>query len=198
MSQAISFKVDPLQLENITKKLDGISYKAPTVLKDAANTTGKKALKMLYDGIDKEYAYSGSDKLKDHLKRKSATYANPRMIIDIRSHMNEIVDFDVSNRTPLYWTDPASWVAGRVRNDSSREHLKNAAGNKAFAAEFKSGHVAVVARVAKKGRKVRTISSPSFTHMATTVWEDIETDINKMLRANIEKNIAKVLEIRNG
>ena len=90
MSQGISFKVDPVQLENITKRLDGISYKAPTVLKDAANQTGKKALKLLQEGVEKDYTYSRADKLKNHLKRKSATYANPRVILYVKSNMNEI------------------------------------------------------------------------------------------------------------
>ena len=198
MSQGISFKVDPVQLENITKRLDGISYKAPTVLKDAANKTGKKALELLQEGVEKDYTYSRADKLKNHLKWKSATYANPRVILDVKSNMNEIIDFDVTDREPMRWFGYSPQSVGHVRSDTSKKPLTNDAGNKAFVTQFKSGHVSVVARVAKTGKEIRKLSSPSYTHMATRVWEDIEDDVNKMLRANIDKNIAKVLEIKNG
>lgn len=192
----ISFKVDPAQLEGITKRLDGIAYKSPTVLKNAANTTGKKALAELKEYISTKYAYQGKDSFTSHIKRKSATYANPRMIIDVKSNMNELIDFDVSHRYALAWTDPSSWVSGRVRNDSALTPITKG-GFKAFIAEFASGHASVVTRVGQ-GRKIRTVSSPSFTHMATRGWEENESEINNLLHKSIDIEIEKIMERING
>ena len=193
----VSFKVDPQDLDNITKSLDGLNYKAPTVLKNAANATGKKALQMIYEYTDKEYAYEGKHTLSDFLKRKSATYANPRMIIDVKSQMNELIEFDVSNRDPLAWTDPASWVAGRVKKSSARTPIRNSGGNKAFVAEFKTGHKSVVARPGRD-RRIQTVHAPSFTHMAMAAWDDSEDRISELLRNNIDKQIEKVMAHING
>lgn len=193
----ISFKVDPADLDEITKSLNGLNYKSPTVLKNAANATGKRALKTLYEYINREYAYNGKESIQSHVTRKSATYANPRMIINVRSRMNELIDFDVSHDYPLVWTDPSSWVQGRVRTSSGRKPVKNSAGNKAFVAQFKSGHSSVVARVGK-GRKIRTISSPSFSHMAARAWEENEDMVNSLLRSSVERQIEKVMAHING
>lgn len=199
MSQSFSMVVDPVQLENITKRLDGIAYKSPTVLKTAANDTGKKAVKLIEQGIKDEYTYQGKASLKDYLKRKSASYANPRSTITVKSSMNEIIDFDVSNRTPLAWTDPASWVAGHVRSDTSRTPLMQT-GHKAFVINVnnKSGssHLTVVARTT--GRHVSTIYAPSFTHMVKRTYEEVEDVVSKTLQINVDKQIEKVMSVING
>lgn len=196
MSYSFSMKVDPAQIEAITKRLDGLYYKSPTVMKNAANRVSKEAVKMMDKEWSDKYAYSKGTTMADVLHRKSATYANPRAIISARTNMEELIDFDVSHRYPLYWTDPASWVRGRVLTDSPFRHVMKY-GNKAFIAEFKSGHASVVARVGE-GRKIRSLSAPSFSHMAGTTYEEIEDSVNEMLIKETDKEIEKVLGRING
>lgn len=207
---SFSFQVDPKQLDDITKRLDGIAYKSPTVLKNASNETTKKALVMLQEEIDTRYAYEGHgggrDSLKKHLKRKVATYANPRNVIEIKDVKKEVIDFDVSHRYPPAATDQSSWVQGHLLKRSSRVHLTHAvSGKKAFVAQFKSGHVSVVARNPGKDRsgnhsdrKIETIMGLSYAQMASGGFQEIEEKVGATLEANVEKQIRKVMERVNG
>ena len=197
MSYGFSMKVDPTQLKDLTDKLDGLYYKAPTVMKNAANATGKAAVKMLEEDWEQRYAYERSDTLKDYLKTKSATYANPRYVISAKTNMEEIINFDVTDRSPERWFGYSVQSVGHVRRDTAREPLVNEFGNKAFVTQFKNGHISVVARVGE-GRKVKSFSSPSFSHMAARSYEEIEPAVQEMLRANTEKQIRKVMDRANG
>lgn len=203
-------EVDPAQLEEITKRLDGLVHKSPTVLKNASNETTRKSIKMTSEEIDKRYMYEGhggeSDNLQKHLKRKVATYANPRNIVDVSDFKKEIIDFDVSHKRPLSRSNPASWVQGHLHMASARKHLRHPdSGNKGFVVQFKTGHVSVVGRVPGKDkdgkfskRKIKTIMGLSYAHMASQGFKQIEDEVGAMLQANVDKQIRKVMDRING
>ena len=170
------------------------------MLKDAANKTGKKALQMLYEGVENRYVYNADGgSIKKYVRRKSATYANPRMVIDVKSNMFELINFDTTPLSPIVWTDPASWVQARILKDSPKSHVKKY-GHKAFVARLKAGekghHTAVVARV--NGRKINKLMSPSAAHMASMAWQEIEEKVTTMLNTEVDTQIGKVLDAKNG
>ena len=55
MDNRLFIEAEKDALERITKALDGLSYKAPTILKEAANATGKYAVKKSLEEAEKRY-----------------------------------------------------------------------------------------------------------------------------------------------
>ena len=196
-------------LNRITKALDGISYKAPTVLKDAANETGKYAEKKIVDTATKRYVFDNTIHLKNAIKRKRATYANPRTILSIKSSMNKMIHFMVTPGKPANLPGRPSVYKGKVLRQSAIKPLYEN-GVKAFIIKFTNGGAQVVRRMpgktysgknlakrrAKKldTTKIDVMYSPSETHMMAKGYVLSETDINNQLQKNIKKHINKLME----
>ncbi len=188
--------------EEIIKELDGAWYKKDTILKDASNAAGKYAMKKLKTGIEKRYDYD-KEKIKpeEQLTRKSATYANPRTIINVSGYRNEMVRFTVTPDTLAYGKNRPDAYAARVLAKSSlMEVLENRERgySKAFMVRFKSGHKSLVQRKLDedKSRKVKTVNALSVTHMAKGAFRVEESDITEKLQFYVQKNIDKYMKKR--
>lgn len=207
----IEVKINPdkAALDRITTALDGISYKAPTILKDASNETGKYAVKKIVNTATRRYVFDNTIHLKNAIKRKRATYANPRTVISIKSRMNKMIHFMVTPGRPANMSGRPSMYKGKVlRSSAAKPLIEN--GVKAFIIRFPNGGAQVVKRIPGKtysGKniekrrekkldttKIDVMYSPSETHMMSKGFDLSEEDINIQLQKNIKKHINKFME----
>lgn len=208
----VSFDADKAALDKITKEIGDIAYKAPTILKDAANATGKEAVRAIKEGLAKRYDFTGEDRPENSLKRKSATYANPRTIISASGPMHGIEDFRAGPFRLTSKRRSRPVIRGRVLRSSGIRTLRKY-GNNAFVVRFDSGHMAVVVRnpqkryenqqkLAKRAQagldtsKIEVIDSPNAASMAGKAFEERQDDIGEMLQKNMAKYIARFNEGR--
>lgn len=184
-------------LQKITKQLDGVWYKAPSVLKDAANATGKYAMRRMTRASEKRYDYREDEtRLSEHLKRKSASYANPYSIITVNGKMNALTKFHVSPMTLAHGRSRPGIYAAHVLGGKSNKALEGDNNfSKAFVVKFSSGHIAAVQRQTGSGKIVekKTVSP---MHMASKVY-DLEQDaIGAKLQQYTQKYIDKFMKER--
>lgn len=207
----IQIKPDEEALRKISDKIGNIPYKAPTILKDAANETGKMAMQRVQQGIRQRYVYKDSAvRLKEHIKRKSATYQNPRTIIEARGTMNSMSDFVVTPRRLSRGANRAGPYAVHVLRSTSPVRMNE----RTFMVQFKSGHIAVVQRIPGKKysdkyalereakhldvTKIKELKGPSIAHMASGVYHEVEGEIGIRLQANIQKHIDRFMKRGTG
>lgn len=189
-------RVDQSQLEKITKALDGISYKAPTVLKNAANTAGKAVERMVNEQSGQ--MYTNPKKPSEFLKRKRATYANPARILEYRQQgANSLFESEVSPHFPEPWTDPISWAIARVRADSSPGHVVKY-GHKGFVAMMKNGHLGVFVRKEGSSKDIEQVKSPAVPFMAGKSYDEVEDEAGSLLQKELDKEIKKVMDFIHG
>lgn len=201
----IEVSADEKALRHITKEIGDLAYKAPTILKEASNDTGKEAMKRMKSQIKKRYAFQHSAiSLDEHLKRKSASYANPRTIIEVSGSMNSLADFIVTPRRLSRGNNRVGPYAAHVLSSQSPIGMNR----RTFMIRFDSGHIALVERIEGKkysnqkkisertAKKLdltrieekRTVSIP---HMASGAYDEIEDDISVKLQENIQKYIER-------
>lgn len=210
-------EADREALERITEIIGGFAYKAPSILKDAANATGRYAMKLSLKEAEKRYDYNHAKiNLASKVRRKSATYANPRTIITAETdHMNKMIHFNVTpGRVANVSGRPASYK-GRVLKSSSMKTLydHDRGGVKMFMVRFKEGGIQVVSRVpgksyssghggklkerlAKKldSTKIEVEHAPSETHMFSKAWDGVDEKVAAKLQQNTKRYINKFLK----
>lgn len=159
MKEELRVEADKAELERITNELGGFAYKAPTILKDAANAAGKYAVKEALEAADRRYDYNHARiNLANEVKRKSATYANPRTIISVSSqHMNKMIHFNVTPGRVANVSGRPKVYRGRVLKNSSMKPLyEHDRGNvKMFMVRFREGGIQVVSRIPGNDTAVR-------------------------------------------
>lgn len=198
----IQFEPEKEALERITKALGGLSYKAPTILKDASNATGRYAMRRIFREIEERYDYDhNAIKIKEVVKRKYATYSNPRTIIHANSIMNKLMNFHVSPRTiSITGARPDVYKSHVLKGNGDKETYRK--GYKAFIMritnENGTTHDELVARNSKARYKVKTMYAPSETQMAQNGFEKSEEKIDKKLKANLQKFTQKYLNKLGG
>lgn len=199
-------------LKKITEQLDGVWYKAPSILKDAANATGKYAMKQMKKASEKRYDYRDEDtRLAAHLKRKSASYANPYSMISITGKMNAITKFHVNPMTLAHGRSRPGVYASHVLNGKSNRAIKEGNGkSKGFVVKFSSGHLALVRRVygetytdqAKRKSakldltKIEEVKTISPVHMASKVYNLEQNAIGEKLQYYTQLYIDKFMKAR--
>lgn len=207
---------DTEALHRITKAIGGFAYKAPAIMKDAANATGRYAMKLALKEAEKRYDYNHAKiNLAGEVRRKSATYANPRTVISVKSHMNKMIHFNVTpGRVANVSGRPAAYK-GRVLKNSSMKDLydRERGGVKMFMVRFKEGGIQMVSRVpgktyssghggklkerlAKKldTTKIEVEYAPSETHMFSKAYDGIDEKVAAKLQQNTKKYINKFLK----
>lgn len=212
------FKIEPdkAALDRITKEIGGLAYKAPTILKEAANDTGKYALKLTLMEAEKRYDYNHAKiNLASEVRRKSATYANPRTVISVKSHMNKMIHFNVTPGRVANVSGRPDSYKGRVLRSSSMKTLYDheRGGVKMFMVRFKKGGIQVVSRVPGKkyssesgGKlkermekkldttKIDVVHAPSETHMFSKTWSGVDAKVAEKLQQNTKRYINKFLK----
>lgn len=205
----INTTTEEASLKNITDALDGISYKAPTILKNAANATGKVTMKRLQEKMDKKYDIT-SDKinLKNSMRRVSATYANPRTIIEAKSPMYSLGYFQVTPRRLAYGKNRPKIYRGAVLKSEQKDlewnEIKLSGGKKlklengkGFYVRFENGHEDIALRFPGT-RKIFTVPSPSIPGMSgVTYREEVEEDAVKLMREKLQYEIERFLKARD-
>lgn len=191
----VMIDVDQAMLDTITKALDGLWFKTPTVMKDASNKAGKLIQKMIDESADDMYTNKGKTSSADQ-RAKSGTYANPsKILMWSQEGENSLYEFDAEPKGPTPWTDAASWVSAQVRKDSSGGHVKKYGNHKAFVARMSNGHVAVFVRKPGDNKKIEQVQSLSFPAMAGQAFEKNEDQYRKIYWDEIDKQIKKVMGI---
>lgn len=201
-----------MDLQKITDQIDGVWFKAPTILKNAANATGRYAMKQMIETSEHRYDYRvDGARLSEHLHRKSATYANPYSLIKVAGKMNPLTKFHVNPMKLSHGnTRPRIYAAHVLKghSDVALEGSKNK--SKAFAVKFKSGHIAIVQRLYGETYKnpeerVRKHLDPtkivenktvSPMHMASKVYDLEEDAIGKKLQHYTQMYIDKFMKAR--
>lgn len=216
----IDSTVDEASLENIINAIDGISYKAPTLLKNALNATGKESMKQLREGIAKRYAITspGID-LQKSLRRISATYANPRTIMQSSGLRNTLADFVVSPRRLAHGASRPKSYSGKVLISRALKELE-VNKQKPFITRFNNGegkkwHDDIVVRVpgkeykdAQKRRerlkkrldltKIEVLTTVATPQMMGVVYNrEVSEDESKRLVENLRKEIKKFFNARD-
>lgn len=188
--------------EEIVKAIDGVWYKKDTILKDAANATGKYAMKKLKPGIEERYDYDERKiKLEERLTRKSANYANPKTIINADGPRREVVDFFATPDTLAYGKNrPGAYAARVLRKNQPKKILEDEEKgySKAFMVQFENGHRSLVRRKVENGksRKIERVNAISLPHMTHHVFRMIEADITEKLQFYTQKYVDKFMKKR--
>lgn len=201
----ILLEADKEALSNITKAIDGFSGKAPTILKEAANETGKQAMRRYQEEIKRRYDYDENViELKKRMRRKSATYSNPASVITASSPIFNMADFNVTPHRVAYGGSRPKAYRGRVLRTSSVKTLQF--GKKAFMVRFDNGHEGLVERVpgkeytdpekkAERERKkmditkIKAINSTSMRPMLGKAYSISKDDMALLLKQNMRKYI---------
>lgn len=211
----IDSTADEAALENIIEAIEGISYKAPTLLKNALNTTGKESMKRIREGIAKRYAITSPEiDLQKSMRRISATYANPRTIMESSGPRNTLADFVVTPRRLAHGTDRPQSYSGKVLISRTLKELE-VNGQKPFLTKFENGHGDIVVRVPGKKYKqskklaermkkrldltkievLTTVATPQM--MGVVYNREVAEDETKRLAANLQKEIKKFFDARD-
>lgn len=214
-NREIQCTVDTAQLQRITEEIGNIAYKAPTILKNASNATGKFAMKRIKEGIDKRYDITSSEEidLENTIRRKSANYAHPETVINSQSPMTNMTAFYVSPRiAALKGKRPRVYMGHAVRITGNKKLIHK--GSKAFIVRFGNRHHDnLVYRVpgevytnkqklAERRKKklditkIMTFKTAAVPFMVSKMFRDNEKDIAKNLDENVRKEIDRFLKRR--
>lgn len=206
-------EIDPQgEIQRISQELGDLHAKAPQVLANALNATGRRASTLIKNAIKKRYTYGRKDKLKDIALSQKASKANPSATISVTSDAPHLSDFKIEPKQPS--SSDYGAVKAQVFKSGNMTAIEGN-GVKAFIARFSNGKVAVVQRVPgqryksasalskrlqKYGKsadptRIKAFYGPRVTSMAKTVYEDgIDEEIASILQDNIRKQIAKTIE----
>jgi|GEM_PF-2326255 len=198
--------VDPrvsMQLAEIRKRLGDLESKAPSILMNALNATGRAVRKQIVMEAKNEYKItkSGMMTLNNAMPiAKRASRADLTVILKSEGPMNDLMSFMVS---------PKTISRGTVRPDSYMAQVLKAGGSKMldgdpkpFVTQFRSGHIAIAVRV--PGRKmvsdpskdfIKKLLSPAVPHMLNNddIQEKAQKMVEEILPQKIDALIAKTL-----
>lgn len=201
-------------LDDISKALGVIRNKTPAVAKVAINATAREARKLMVQSAKARYAVNaaGQRHLKDLVQRKRATNASLSAELHIKSMRNDLGYFQSKPNRPFMGKDVANapeFFTARVLKSSPMKQLTGQGRlSKGFLVEFKSGHVGMVQRIKGTGRfhytersgapswsdKMQTMGSPSATAMHSTIWPEVEPEVELYLLNRLTEQAEKVME----
>lgn len=217
---AIVFEFDGDVAQQISNYLGDLSYKTPAVIAQAANSTARKARKLIIEDIRKKY--TSDAKNKDYNAAMKVTRASAKKTtatIHIKGPVQSLQRFKVDPKTPP--------KAGGQRPDATRAQVIVAGGTmkmlekggiKAFVTQFSSGDIAVVQRsgkrysytvrrVRKDGsvyehtdpkheavRKLWTLSVGKMAGSELSIGATMRDEVQEILQDEIRKQIEKLLK----
>ena len=201
------------QISKILKQLDGDAERA---LKNAINATARKVKKDMAKTAEKKYDYEAGGTLINEMKMNTAkkvAYGSMAAEISSKGPAIEIKKFSVDNLSVTKGKNRPDAVRGKVMTESGMSALKRN-GVKAFVAQFRSGHISVVAREKltsgqqSRGHhsgnrykyasyRLKKLLSPSVPQMLgnkKTVNEIIEPEIQSLLQKNLERQLNMIMK----
>ena len=208
---ALTIEVDGL--EGVARALEDIPQKTPAVAKVAINNTTRQARKLMIAAAKARYAVNrkGQERLADLKQRKRATATSLAAELHIKSLRNDLGYFQTKPNRPFMGHDVAQapeYFTARVLKTSPMKPLTGKGRlSKGFLVEFKSGHVGMVQRIVGTGRfhytvrsgapstsdKMQTMGSPSAAAMHSTIWPEVEPEVELFLAAKLTERAEQVL-----
>lgn len=203
--------VEDAALKNIEQKLGEMASKAPTVVKKAVNDTAKAAKKELALTAKATYTVKKAN-FTGEMKIKSATTGKREAVIEASGEPLPLIRFKVSAGKKT--TKVQVLKVGTLKELKSKKNKRGPEGIKAFvnniarkgqirSRDTKKGkagtaviHKAVAQREGKERLGINEKYSNSIPMMlgSKRVFGEKKEDIAKILRKNLEKHIAIVLE----
>jgi hypothetical protein len=210
-------------LDDVSAVLGDLRKKTPAVAKVAINATARQARKLMIAEAKARYAVNSAGKrhLSDLVQRKKASNSSLSAELRIASYRNDLGYFQTRPNRPFVGHDVAQapeYFTARVLKTSpmkaltgkdrlSKDRLSKDRLSKGFLVEFKSGHVGMVQRIVGTGRfhytvrsgapstsdKMQTMGSPSAAAMHSTIWPEVEPEVELFLAAKLTERAEQVL-----
>ena len=145
------------------------------------------------------------------MHRKKASNSILSAELRIASYRNDLGYFQTRPNRPFMGHDVAQapeYFTARVLKTSPMKALTGKGRlSKGFLVEFKSGHVGMVQRIVGTGRfhytvrsgapstsdKMQTMGSPSAAAMHSTIWPEVEPEVELFLAAKLTERAEQVL-----
>ena len=200
-------------LDDISQVLGDLRKKTPAVAKVAINATARYARKQMIAAAPARYAVNaaGQRHLRELVQRKRATNTSLSAVLRIASMRNDLGYFETNPNRPFMGRDvanaPEHFTARVLRSSSMEELTGKGRLSKGFLVEFKSGHVGMVQRIVGTGRfhytvrsgapstsdKMQTMGSPSATAMHSTIWTEVEPDVELYLAERLTQRAEEIV-----
>lgn len=203
----IGIYLDAASEAGVRIALGELQSKTPQVVKNAANSTARKARKLLAAQAQKTYAVKNVGFNNAMKIAKQASVGDPTAIIKTRGKPLALSGFKTSPATPRNGAQRPENYKAKVMNKSSLTPLQKGS-TKAFIVKFANGHKAVVERTGETRRRSlgryagmerETLAekfSPSIPKMIGNekeVYGAKKDEIYTMLQSEIQKQIQKVI-----
>ena len=202
-------------LDDVSAVLGDLRKKTPAVAKVAINATARQARKLMIAEAKARYAVNSAGKrhLSDLVQRKKASNNSLSAELRIASYRNDLGYFQTRPNRPFMGRDvvnaPKVFTARVLKSSPMKELTGDQKGkySKGFLVEFKSGHVGMVQRIVGTGRfhytvrsgapstsdKMQTMGSPSAAAMHSTIWPEVEPEVELFLAAKLTERAEQVL-----
>ena len=202
--------------DRICSMLNALENNSERVLKNAINRTARKSRKTTAKEAKKRYKYKEKSNLLNEMKLETAkkvAYGDMMAEISAKGPATEIKEFVVNNMTVSRGKNRPKVIKGKTMTTSRLTKLENK-GIKAFVAQFRSGHIAVVEREPLTTRqkleghhggkdyryatyRLKKLLSPSVPQMLgnkEALNEIVEPEIRDLLQRNIEKQFEMIMK----
>lgn len=179
----ISVRLDRAELNQLKRELAGVKNGVPRAMSAAVNrslTTGRT----LISKSVRDVATIKAGDVKDAMKIKRASVANPKGSIRIDHKPISLSKFTISQKKP--------GVSARVWKGSGRTLYKHA-----FIATMRSGHKGVFRRVGRNRLPIKEIYGPTpegLLRKRPALLESIKAAIGDAFRKNLESQVNRLLK----
>lgn len=193
-------------LDDVSAVLGDLRKKTPAVAKVAINATARQARKLMIAEAKARYAVNSASKrhLSDLVQRKKASNSSLSAELRIASYRNDLGYFQTRPNRPFVGHDVAQapeHFAARVLKTSPMKALTGKDRlSKGFLVEFKSGHVGtgrfhytVRSGAPSTSDEMQTMGSPSAAAMHSTIWPEVEPEVELFLAAKLTERAEQVL-----
>ena len=185
MSGLVGIDIDA-EIQKLNRQLAAFPREARSILRNSINATSRKVRKQIVLDVEGRYAISKPHILKDVSegapKITNARESNMTAYIRSKGPMREIMDFMTRPNTET------GAAAAKVLSNSPMKSLQKG-DLKAFVAQFRSGHIAIVQREGPKRLPVKKLLSPAVPHMLRN--EEIRMQAEEMAHRTLQTEIAK-------
>ncbi len=185
-SRMIEYQYDSDLLAQVEKKLGNMKSEAPKALKNALNTTGRKARTDLKTGTREEYTVK-STYLTKAIRLQSAKVSDLTAVIYVSGPTLNITDFKT--------TTPKSGAKASVKKGGLKQ-LVGSRGIKAFSSSASQLNGLIWQREGAERFPIRPLKSPSVPNMLREkgdVYKKVSPTIMDNLMDNVEKQVSRIL-----
>lgn len=183
----------------LQQKLQSTPDESRKILTQALNATANKSLGFLGQFAQQKYDVQGSA-----FKKGKGKFADVKVKNATKRRLESAVMFSGKKLSLLkFKTNPTGPADPKNVPDSIRGHVLKASGlkpiykkgNKAFIAQFSSGHIDIVARITSRRLPIKTIYSPAIPQLVGSkrVIPNVNPKVQKQLDAEITKRVDKFL-----